>query len=50
MEIEHDRDGQVSSTGMAFEEIKDLHSDLLSNELKSCQLSFGKNLYQLLLN
>uniref|UniRef100_A0A1I7VF79 EIF4G n=1 Tax=Loa loa TaxID=7209 RepID=A0A1I7VF79_LOALO len=50
VEIEHDRDGQVSSTGMAFDEIKDLHSDSLVDELKSCQLSFGKNLYQLLLN
>uniref|UniRef100_A0A0R3S0Q5 MIF4G domain-containing protein n=1 Tax=Elaeophora elaphi TaxID=1147741 RepID=A0A0R3S0Q5_9BILA len=50
VEIEHDRDGQVSSTGMAFDEIKDLHSDSLVDELKSCQLTFGKNLYQLLLN
>ncbi|VDK62938.1 unnamed protein product [Onchocerca ochengi] len=50
VEIEHDRDGQVSSTGMAFDEIKDLHSDSLMDELKSCQLSFGKNLYQSLLN
>ncbi|MCP9262288.1 Eukaryotic translation initiation factor 4 gamma 3 [Dirofilaria immitis] len=50
VEIEHDRDGQVSSTGMAFDEIKDLHSDSLVDELKSCQLSFGKNLYQSLLN
>ncbi|VDM95273.1 unnamed protein product [Thelazia callipaeda] len=50
VEIEHERDGQVSSAGMAFDEIKDLHSDSLVNDLKSCQLPLGKNLYQLLLN
>uniref|UniRef100_A0A915PSM8 MIF4G domain-containing protein n=1 Tax=Setaria digitata TaxID=48799 RepID=A0A915PSM8_9BILA len=50
VEIEDDRDGQVSSAGMAFDEIKDLHSDSLVDELKSCHLSSGKNLYQLLLN
>ncbi|VDN38412.1 unnamed protein product [Gongylonema pulchrum] len=42
----------VSSAGMAFDEIKDLHSDSLIAELKSRQLSISpdKNLYQLLLN